>query len=819
MKKFLKYSVIVLLLLCVFLPGRFVGAQAVGTCNTVTTDPTTGKSKLGTVQTTQAACNTTTTPGAITWNDPSGGTPVAAGGATQAPTDINGNLTPAGQAIVNAQNQDACGFTNISACFSRLLANVAKFIFSLMALLLWVAGSMLDYVLNYTILQMSQNISGMTGINIVWKVIRDLSNIAFIFILLYEAILLIISKSDTAKIKGIIAGIVITALLINFSMFFTKIIIDASNVVTVGFYQSIIGANPQPTTTPSGTSSTANNFIIPAGISGAFINNMHVVNFIGSQDVTTLNKGQDYDSITKIAFGGSILFLVLAFVFFAVAIMYLVRYAVLIVLLMSAPLGYLGIGLPALKSTQSTWWNTLLGQCIFAPLWMFCCWAILTLVGSPGFLTLTGGSTLTSLSTGGAFSTLFSGANGSAQSGGIPLLINFGLIIGLVIGSLTLAKTKASQGSGLIAKYTGQATAFAGGAIMGGAAYGMRNNIGRAALGNSSVEELEAKAAEGGAAGAAAKARLAMAKGSYDIRRSFAGEQIAKATGTDFGKGLPFSSKAGEGGYAAAKADNKKTNDGEVDVAMKRYVDKRDWAGLAKFVKGRTDKYQEYVYKKLSERDRVSLDKALADPALTARLRSKLSMDDQIKTYVTNKHWGDLATFLKSKSPNEQEYIYEKLSARDRVALDGALADPVLTARLRDALSIEEKEKTEKSAKEEAKKTQDKQRFDNIDNLVAGRPTVPPGQTYDTLLGPGAKFSNKEARNLSLAALNNGEVIKRLSSRHLADIIANHDDIDEPTKKFIRELIQLSPSGSYPLHDEQIKYLGSNKGVEAAWGI
>src|SRR5690606_9321466 len=51
--------------------------------------------------------------------------------------------------------------------------------------LLYTAGWFLDYVVDYTVVDIAKNINDLTGINIAWSVIRDLINISFIFILLY----------------------------------------------------------------------------------------------------------------------------------------------------------------------------------------------------------------------------------------------------------------------------------------------------------------------------------------------------------------------------------------------------------------------------------------------------------------------------------------------------------------------------------------------------------------------------------------------------------------------------------------------------------
>src|SRR3972149_11518169 len=60
----------------------------------------------------------------------------------------------------------------------------------------------------------------------------------FIFVLLYVAIGTILGLSKVNWKKTLVL-IVIAALLINFSLFFTKIIVDASNILAWAFYQGI----------------------------------------------------------------------------------------------------------------------------------------------------------------------------------------------------------------------------------------------------------------------------------------------------------------------------------------------------------------------------------------------------------------------------------------------------------------------------------------------------------------------------------------------------------------------------------------------------
>ncbi|MBU0999224.1 hypothetical protein KKG24_02855, partial [Patescibacteria group bacterium] len=71
-----------------------------------------------------------------------------------------------------------------------------------------------------------------------WGIVRDLSNIFFILILLYVAIKVILGLGGS-EVKKMIAKVIIIALLINFSMFFTQIIIDSSNILASIFYNKL----------------------------------------------------------------------------------------------------------------------------------------------------------------------------------------------------------------------------------------------------------------------------------------------------------------------------------------------------------------------------------------------------------------------------------------------------------------------------------------------------------------------------------------------------------------------------------------------------
>ncbi len=72
-----------------------------------------------------------------------------------------------------------------------------------------------------------------------WVIARDVANMAFIFILLYIAFTLML-QANTNNTINMLVGVIAVALVINFSFFFTRIVIDAGNILSVQFYNAIV---------------------------------------------------------------------------------------------------------------------------------------------------------------------------------------------------------------------------------------------------------------------------------------------------------------------------------------------------------------------------------------------------------------------------------------------------------------------------------------------------------------------------------------------------------------------------------------------------
>ena len=418
------------------------------------------------------------------------------------------------------------------------LAAVAEIMLRTVGLLTGLAGVILNGIIYYTVGQMSVNYSNLTTINSAWSAIGDLANMGFIFILLYAAIQTILGIGSDAK--KLIVNIIVVAILINFSLFFTKLIIDISNILAIMFYDAIA---------PGALNATATLSLEQAGLSNAFMQSLNLQSLydvkVGMKDIIT------------IGIMGSIMLLIAAFVFFAAALMFIIRYVILILVLILSPIAFMAFVLPALKSHGDRWKDALIGQAFFAPIYLMLTWVALHVLGGATGAGGITGAIKTSFginSTNAALSGLALTNQGVAVSAGaFAMFINFIIVIVFLIASLVIAKEWANKAGGGVSKLTSWVTGAAGGATIGVAGRFGRGTLGRAGAAVGDSEKLKERATQGGVGGMAA--RLALATGrktsgaSFDIR------------GTGLGGTLDAGKAGGKGGFAEFR--KKKAEDAE----------------------------------------------------------------------------------------------------------------------------------------------------------------------------------------------------------------------------------------------------------------
>jgi|GEM_PF-4144966 len=226
-----------------------------------------------------------------------------------------------------------------------ILIPIAGFILS-------AVGLVLDVIVK---LNFNRDIFVIDGITIGWTVIRDLINMGFIFILLYSAISTILQLGGS-QARQVLPRIIFAALMINFSLFFSKVIIDAGNIIAHGFY------NSQVLTQNGGRS-----------LSATFRDSLKMGVMYDAQQANgklaprsaggVLDGTSAYINATM----RLLLILIAIYAFGSVLFIFLGRIVGLIFMMMLAPVGFIGSILPKTSGLSSWWWKTLIDQTLVAP--------------------------------------------------------------------------------------------------------------------------------------------------------------------------------------------------------------------------------------------------------------------------------------------------------------------------------------------------------------------------------------------------------------------------------------------------------------------
>lgn len=309
----------------------------------------------------------------------------------------------------------------VLSIFARLLWWVVR-LFSLLVIL---ANQIFNLAIDISVRQFN-TYAQLQGVREAWAIFRDLVNISFIFVLLYVAIGTIL-QLNSVQGKHLLKNVIIAALLVNFSFFFTGIIIDASNVVANQFYSMAGGENP---TGLNGAPDITTSLI--DGMKRSYYED--IVDW-RSNDRDNLSR--QFGSILTSYAGRIILMLITATVLFAGAVMFFIRTIVLIFVLVLSPVAFLGfaIGGDGLGKLAKKWQSALTNQVIFAPVYLLLILMTVKLVNSGGL-------------------------GAAANSGALGSLVVFAIINGLMLGSLMIAKELGVAGAALGTKLGGGITGF-----------------------------------------------------------------------------------------------------------------------------------------------------------------------------------------------------------------------------------------------------------------------------------------------------------------------------------------------------------------------
>ncbi|MBX4198072.1 hypothetical protein KW782_01930 [Candidatus Parcubacteria bacterium] len=355
----------------------------------------------------------------------------------------------------------------IENCIKDLASWIAYIFLFVTAWLAGMAGLFLDEAIKFSVVTMSTKINGISIINVGWTIIRDIGNLFFIFVLLYVAITTILGLASTNTTK-LIRNLILVALLVNFSLFFTKVLIDASNVVSLAFYDRFTqtqAATPPGTPPPAPGSGSVN----IRSMSEQLVKDLGIVDIYNPEKAQEFLISKQWIGMLTIGIGGSIFFLFVALTFFWAGMLFFLRFVILIGLLILSPLGYFGYILPQTMGWARKWWNTLMAQLTFAPLYMLLITLVLLMAANLNKPAGAGGIGFSyDAATEGLASALGTGSKAPPPGGGgagatessLGPIINFVLLIAFINAATLVATSVATSSGGFAASIIGRSKNF-----------------------------------------------------------------------------------------------------------------------------------------------------------------------------------------------------------------------------------------------------------------------------------------------------------------------------------------------------------------------
>jgi len=311
------------------------------------------------------------------------------------------------------------------------------------------------------------NMNGEVGgvVNQLWTVIRDLFNLIFIFALVYIGLRLILNADESSTQRS--AGyLIIAALLVNFSLYIAKLVIDVANFMAVQIHYAMVsGIEGQFSIITEGSPSADPGAIVTtsgvSSISGVFMQVINITSFF-----TTVEPG------LAAVFLGLVIFIFFAFLGLILAygaIMILARFVALVFLLILSPMMFLGLVLPQLDRYAKQWRETFLAYAFFIPAFCFLLYVSLLVLIQLNRSLIEG---------------RLGYAEAMASGDDLGIFLMYFLAIGFLYASLKVAKAVSEAGAVVGMSSASKAaqtftTAAAGRYVIGGAGGGALSGIGR----------------------------------------------------------------------------------------------------------------------------------------------------------------------------------------------------------------------------------------------------------------------------------------------------------------------------------------------------
>lgn len=345
-------------------------------------------------------------------------------------------------------------FGGLAEVAGSVIKAVLNLIFVALSQIAYFSAKILDFFVFYSI---GSDAYRSTFVEAAWGTVRDVANIFFLLGLLYVAIQIVLDIGVSEK-KKMIGNIIVMALLVNFSLFATQVVIDASNIVARVFYSQIESKDETGKNIPEDKKNK-----VPKSLT------LGIVDAFKPQTILDERTDTKYEILTLLLLIGVLGYL--CYMFLSVALLFVGRVVSLWVAMIFSPIAFMtrAIGIKIPDISWHDWLENLTKSAMMAPLFIFFMYIILLL--SKWLTTL---QNSIKLSDSGGDQTVLNLMN---------VLIPFAIIFTLLMKAKSLA-VKYSGDMGAALSKVGPAL---GGLALGGAA------LGTAALGRQSLGRISAK--------------------------------------------------------------------------------------------------------------------------------------------------------------------------------------------------------------------------------------------------------------------------------------------------------------------------------------
>ena len=335
--------------------------------------------------------------------------------------------------------------------------------------LLFLAGAFFNWIMVETVLEFGLNFGNSPGVLAGWSVLRDLGNIALLFSFVFIGLATILGLQSYTVTKTL-PRLIIFAVLLNFSLFVAEAVIDVTNGLSATIASQ---ATTQQNNCASATRTVDGDNNIESeqqdcatdknyGISGSIMNASGLASSFRPpiEECPLLNLNCSMKNISMML-GLTLFSSILAVVLIAAGIMFVIRVVTLLLIMVTAPIGFAGMVVPFLKGIAEKWWGALLHQSLFAPVFLLLVFIGLTILNHSPFAAASQAHSI-------------GDALGSGDMDTISILVTFTLVVGFLLAALIIARRLGAVGADFAIK------------TAGGLVYGTMGGAARITLGRGS---------------------------------------------------------------------------------------------------------------------------------------------------------------------------------------------------------------------------------------------------------------------------------------------------------------------------------------------